>query len=81
MTLERLTELIDEGHEIEYQFNGHKYSITYGIENGKEVISFCEFNQETTEVETITELISVNRNGFSVLEMITSIEEKDIWIF
>ena len=49
--------------------------------NGKEVISFCEFYQETTEVETAEELINVTRDSVSVLQMIESITEEDIWIY
>ena len=57
------------------------YSITYGRIDGKDVISFCEFYKETTEVETAEELLSVERDGISVLSMLQSLKEKDIWIY
>lgn len=57
------------------------YSITYGVIDGKNVISFCEFYQETTEVETVDELIKVERDGVTVLHMLESITEEDIWIY
>lgn len=50
MTKQELFNYIEHGREIEFTFQNRKYSITYGIIEGKEVISFCEFYQETTEV-------------------------------
>ena len=81
MNLDQLREYVSEGREIEFKFNGTKYSITYGVIDGKNVISFCEFYQETTEVETVNELIKVERDGVTVLHMLESITEEDIWIY
>ena len=81
MNLDQLREYVSQGREIEFQFSGKKYSITYGVISGKEVISFCEFYQETTEVETVDELIKVERDGVTVLHMLESITEEDIWIY
>ena len=81
MNLDQLREYVSEGREIEFKFNGKKYSITYGVIDDKDVISFCEFYQETTEVETVDELIKVERDGVTVLHMLESITEEDIWIY
>ena len=81
MDKNELTNLINSGREIEFVYNNNKFSITYGIVNGNEVISFCEFNKESTEVETVIELLKIKRNGISVEEMLNSITKKDIWIF
>lgn len=81
MNLDQLREYVSEGREIEFKFNGKNYSITYGVVDGKDVISFCEFYQETTEVETVNELIKVERDGVTVLHMLESITEEDIWIY
>ena len=81
MTKQELFNYIEQGREIEFVYQNKKYSITYGVINGKEVISFCEFYQETTEVETAEELINVTRDSVSVLQMIESITEEDIWIY
>ena len=81
MNLDQLREYVSEGREIEFKFNGKMYSITYGVLDGKDVISFCEFYQETTEVETVDELIKVERDGVTVLHMLESITEEDIWIY
>ena len=81
MTKSSLLEYIDQGREIEFQYKEKKYSITYGEYRGKDVISFCEFYQETTEVTTADELLSVTRGGVSVLDMWKSISEDDVWLF
>ena len=81
MTKQELFNYIEQGREIEFAYQNKKYSITYGVINGKEVISFCEFYQETTEVETAEELINVTRDSVSVLQMLESITEEDIWIY
>lgn len=81
MNLDQLREYVSEGREIEFKFNGKKYSITFGVIDDKDVISFCEFYQETTEVETVDELIKVERDGVTVLQMLESITEEDIWIY
>ena len=81
MDLDQLREYVSEGREIEFKFNGKKYSITYGVIDDKDVISFCEFYQETTEVETVDELLKVERDGVTVLHMLESITEEDTWIY
>lgn len=81
MNLDQLREYVSEGREIEFKLNGKKYSITYGVIDGKDVISFCEFYQETTEVETVDELLKVERDGVTVLHMLESITEEDTWIY
>ncbi len=81
MNLDQLREYVSEGREIKFKFNGKKYSITYGVIDDKDVISFCEFYQETTEVETVDELLKVERDGVTVLHMLESITEEDTWIY
>ena len=81
MTKQELFDYIEQGREIEFTFQNKKYSITYGVIEGKEVISFCEFYQETTEVETAEELVNVKREGVNVLQMLESLTEEDIWIY
>ena len=81
MNREQLLDLINHGREIEFRFNEKMYSITYGTLNGRHVISFCEFNKETTEVETAEAALRIIRDNVSVLEMLESITEDDIWIY
>lgn len=81
MTKDLLKEYIDCGREIEFKYNDKMYSITYGVIDNKEVISFCEFYKETTEVITFDELIEVSREGVTVLQMWESLTEEDVWIY
>lgn len=73
--------MINEGHEIEFEYENKKYSICYGICNNKDVISFCEFYKESKEVETPGELLSLKYNGFTLGEIIDDIDDKSICIF
>ena len=81
MTKDLLKEYVDCGREIEFKYNDKMYSITYGIIDDEEVISFCEFYKETTEVKTFEELIEASRDGVTVLQMWESLTEEDVWIY
>ena len=81
MTKDLLYDYVTHGREIEFKFNDKMYSITYGTIDEREVISFCEFYKETTEITTFDELLRVSRNGFTVLQMWNSLTENDIWIY
>lgn len=81
MREDELIEYVNSGREIEFKWNGSMYSITYGVINGKRVISFCEFDKESTEIETIEELIKIKLNNISIVEMLQSLTEDDIWIY
>lgn len=41
MSISEFINLVDEGHEIKFVYEGKKYSVTYGVIDEKEVISFC----------------------------------------
>lgn len=82
MTKKELEHLINYGHEIEFTWQGKNFSITYcNDDSGKNYISFCEFYRETTEVSSIEELCNIKRYGTKVLEMLTSITDKDVSIY
>lgn len=81
MTTEELIDYLDHGHEIEFNFHGKEYSITWGRLEGKLVLSFCEFYKETTEVEKPEDILSVSRDGYTVKEMFDEITDEDIWIY
>ncbi len=81
MNREELELLVSRGHEIEFVYNKKRFSITYGEFDGVDMISFCEFYKETTEVKTVEELLKVERYGVTVEEMLASCKEEDLWIF
>lgn len=85
MTYEQLENYILTRNEIEFTYQDRKYSITYWYPDDNEdniYISFCEFYKETTEVKTVSELWNnVSRDGVTVGEMLSGIEQKDIYVF
>ena len=81
MNKEYLIKLIEEGHEIEFEYKDKKYSICYGVIDNEEVISFCEFYKESKEVKTIEELLALNYNDFVLQDILDSIDEDKVWVF
>lgn len=81
MNKEYLIKLIEEGHEIEFEYKDKKYSICYGVIDNEEVISFCEFYKESKEVKTIEELLSLEYNDFILENILDSIDEDKVWVF
>ena len=81
MKKEYLTQLINEGHEVEFEYNGKKYSICYGIIDDEEVISFCEFYKDSKEVKTIEELLQLQYHDFIVEDILNYIEDDKVWVF
>ena len=85
MTFDQLQEYIDIGNEIEFTFNDKQYSITYWYPDDNEDnrwISFCEFYKETTEVKTAEELWNnVSRDGVTIGQMLSAIDETQVYIF
>ncbi len=81
MTKEKLLEYLNCGREIEFKFNNKMFSITQGILDSKHVFSFCEFDKETTEVEKPEDVLEIVQDGVTVISMIQSISDSDIWIY
>ena len=85
MTFQQLEDYISIRNEIEFTYQGKKYSITYWYPDNNEdnvFISFCEFYKETTEVKTAAELWNdVSRDRITVGEMLLGVKQKDIYFF
>ncbi len=81
MTREELKELIECGDEIEFNYSGKRFSITYNESNGHRVISFCEYYKEITDVDNFKDLCEVKRYGVKVIDMLESIPDDDIDIY
>ena len=81
MTREELKDLIECGDEIEFNYSGKRFSITYYERNGHRVISFCKFCKEITDVDTFEDLCEVKRYGVKVIDMFESISDDDIDIY
>ena len=85
MSFEQLKNYINIRNEIEFNYRGKKYSITYWYPDDNEddaYISFCEFYKDTTEVKTAEELWNkVSRDGVTVGEMLSGVKQEDVYIF
>lgn len=81
MQINKLEEYIETGRELEFNFNGKKYSLTYGHVDSEEIISFCEFDKPSVEVRNIDQLLGINYNGQPFCEIWENLREEDLWIF
>lgn len=79
MTKDELRQYIKEGHDIEWKYHDKWFSIIPKAkdDNGKRCISFCEFYQEPIDVYTFEELININYNGVTVMEMLESLGDEE----
>ena len=81
MNKQQLVDCIEHGREIEFRYNGKQYSITYSPEGTDDFISFCEFYKEPSDVKTVEELMRVTRDNVSVIDMLESLSDDNIWIY
>lgn len=81
MTKEQLFEWVDTGRELEFNYKGKDYSITYFRNNRKICISFCEFYKETLDVATVDELWNSTYKGIKLSDMLSSIPEDEVYVY
>ena len=81
MTKEQLFEWVDTGRELEFNYKGKDYSITYFRKNRKICISFCEFYKETLDIATVDELWNSTYKGIKLSDMLSSIPEDKVDVF
>ena len=81
MTIEVLKKWVRTGREIEFNYKGKDYSITYYNDDRKDFISFCEAYDETVDVATVDELWNSTYKGIKLSEMLSSIPEDDVYVY
>lgn len=81
MKAELLREYVQCGRELEFKHKGKMFSINYGIVNGREVISFCEFNHDSIEVSTFEELTAIKYQGTTLMDMWNNFTDDDLWVY
>ena len=81
MEISKLKEFIETGRELEFEVNGRRCSLTYGVVNKSEVISFCEFNQPSTEVKNLEDLLKISYKGKTFEEIWGNVKEEDLWVY
>lgn len=75
MTEDELRECIEIGHEIDFKYQGKWYGINYEyLDDERVYIIFYEgYNEQSIHrVHTVDELIKINYNGITVMEMLES---------
>lgn len=78
MTKQQLIEWVDTGRELEFEYQGSKYSITYYNDNRKDYISFCQYYQETLDVSDVETLWNCTYRGINLADMLSSISEDQV---
>lgn len=75
-------ELLTEGNrEIEFSYREKKYSITYFRENGKKLISFCEFYKTPIDVTDANELLKIEVNGITLEKIFSELPDSAFSIY
>lgn len=66
---------MDCNREIEFNYFGKRYSITHYEENGKRMISFCEFYKEPTHVRTADEALPLKIGSKTLMEIFAKLPD------
>ena len=81
MTIDVLKKWVRTGRELEFNYKGKDYSITYYNDDRKDFISFCEAYDETVDVATVDELWNSTYKGIKLSDMLSSISEDDVYVY
>ena len=81
MTIDVLRKWVRTGRELEFNYKGKDYSITYYNDDRKDFISFCEAYDETVDVATVDELWNSTYKGIKLSDMLSSIPEDDVYVY
>lgn len=81
MTKKQLEYYVDNYFDIEFDYKGKRYSITYYEDDREDYISFCEFYKEPTDVKNFDELCNIKVKGISILDIIESLPDSSITIY
>ena len=81
MTIDVLKKWVRTGRELEFNYKGKDYSITYYNNDRKDFISFCEAYDETVDVATVDELWNSTYKGIKLSDMLSSIPEDDVYVY
>jgi len=81
MTELKIKTFINENREIEFDYNGKRYSITYFYDNGIRCISFCEFYQEPVDFKNIDDLMEYKLNSIKLKDLFNKLADNQFDIF
>lgn len=75
MEIQYIQELINNNREIEFEFNGSRYSITYYNDNREKYISFCKFYNEPIDVKNTEELFKLKIGNQTLEQILESLKD------
>ena len=81
MKIEEVKKILQDGEEIEFKYKNKDFSITFFEEKGKTKLSFCEFNKEPIDVDTIEEIFDITYNGEIVKDILMKTEKKNVIVY
>lgn len=81
MKAECIELLIYCNREIEFDYRGRKYSITYYDDNRENYISFCEANKDPIDVKNSSELLELKIGGKKLEVIFANLPDSAIDIY
>lgn len=81
MKIEYIQELINNNREIEFDFNGNRFSITYYNDNREKYISFCKFYNEPIDVKNAEELFKLKIGDQTLEQILKSLSDSSFDIY
>ena len=81
MQISELKDYIETGRELEFKVDDKMCSITYGAIDDGEVISFCELNQPSIEVNNFEELLKIDYKGKTLQAIWEELNFEELWIY
>jgi len=81
MKRECIEELIKAGREIEFQYRGARYSITYYGDDREKGISVCKFYGKPTDVRNADEVLKLTIGGLTLEQIFAALPDNAFDIY
>ena len=81
MKRECIEELINAGREIEFQYRGMRYSITYYNDNREKRISVCKFYGKPINVRNADEVLKITIGRFTLEQIFSALPDNAFDIY
>lgn len=81
MKRECIEELIKARREIEFEFRGQRYSITYYNDDREKPISFCRFYEKPIDVRNANEVLEIKIGPYRLEQIFAALPDSAFDIF
>ena len=81
MKRECIEELIKAGREIEFQYRGERYSITYYNDDREKSISVCKFYGKPIDVRNAEEVLKLTIGRFTLEQIFSALPDSAFDIY